>query len=531
MTGSKIHTNRTMKTIKIIKAILLSLVMLSPLYTQAALSSKNVELAQGRYQGVALEQNVIGYLGIPYAKPPIGQLRWQLPQPLTTSKQTKKQLNLANEFAARCMQNRVFDDIIFRSQQQSEDCLYLNVWSRSDNKNAPVYVYFHGGGFIVGSGDEARYDGEAFAKQGIVFVSVNYRLGVFGFLSHPELSKETQYQGSGNYGLYDQQAAIQWVKDNIKQFGGNPEHIVLGGESAGSISVSAQLLTSLNKNLLKGATAQSGSMLGLDFSSRSLSTGESEGLALQQALGLQNLEQMRELTAEQLLKQATEKRFVWFRPVIDGNFFTDDPHKLYAQGKYNQVPLLTGVNSQESAYQAVLGPVANKQKLTQKDWHAAIEKLYPENADKVKVLYPASTPEQIIEMAQQLASDRFLSMSTWLWADAVSQKQATQVYYYLYARPRPSPSTDRGAAHAAEIEYALGNLRYNKVYDWQPADYKTSEQMQKYFIQFIKTLNPNRVDMPKWPLFSQDKRLVLDEVISVEDIGYLRERYKVLQKL
>ncbi|EWH11395.1 carboxylesterase [Catenovulum agarivorans DS-2] len=498
---------------------------------QAHASANIVKLNQGQYQGVELEQGVVGYLGVPFAKPPVGELRWKLPQPIELSASKKEVIHQANQFAARCVQNRIFNDIIFRSNKHSEDCLYLNIWSKADNKNAPVYVYFHGGGFAVGSGDEARYDGEAFAKQGIVFVSVNYRLGVFGFLSHPELSKETNYKGSGNYGLYDQQAAIQWVKNNIKQFGGNPEHIVLGGESAGSISVSAQMLTSLNKNLLKGVTAQSGSMLGLDFSSRSLAEGEDEGVALQHAIAATSVDAMRKLSAEQLLKKATEKRFVWFKPVIDGKFFTDDPHKLYAQGKYNQVPLLTGVNTQESSYKAVLGQVADKKKLTQADWHAAIEKLYPDNADKVKVLYPASTPEQILEMAQQLASDRYLSMSTWLWADAVSQRQPKQVYYYLYARPRPSPSTDRGAAHAAEIEYALGNLRYNKVYDWQAADYKTSEQMQKYFIQFIKTLNPNRVDIPNWPLFKQDKRMVLDNELSVEDIGYLRERYKVLQKL
>ena len=187
------------------------------------------------------------YLGVPFAKPPVGQLRWKAPQPLENWKGVKQ----TKKFGPRPIQGIVFGDMNSRSDGLSEDCLYLNIWSpvRNDKKNLPVLVYFYGGGFVAGDGSEPRYDGASMAKKGIVVLTVNYRLGLFGFLSHPELSAETSYKGSGNYGLLDQHAALKWVQENISAFGGDPKRVTIAGESAGSISVSAQMASPLSKGL------------------------------------------------------------------------------------------------------------------------------------------------------------------------------------------------------------------------------------------------------------------------------------------
>src|SRR5215813_2321867 len=276
-------------------AILLSLTL-----TAGALAQDLVKVANGALEGVSDKRSgVRSFKGVPFGEPPLGDFRWKPPQPVKNWQGVRK----ADKFGPRCMQRQVFGDMGFRSNGMSEDCLYLNVWTpaKSGNEKLPVLVYFFGGGFVAGDGSEGRYDGESMAKKGIVAITVNYRLGVFGFFSHPELTKESPHHASGNYGLLDQNAALRWVQQNIAAFGGDPMKVTIAGESAGSISVSAQMASPLSKDLIAGAIGESGSILGA-LSAVPLAEGEKAGVKFAASLGkgdAPSLAELRAMTAEQ----------------------------------------------------------------------------------------------------------------------------------------------------------------------------------------------------------------------------------------
>ncbi|MGI4873950.1 MAG: carboxylesterase/lipase family protein [Janthinobacterium lividum] len=464
-----------------------------------SLTAGQAQTASGPLQGASLPSGIHVFKGVPYAAPPVGSLRWQAPQPVKPWATPRP----ATEFGPRAMQLPLFSDMQFRSNGVSEDCLYLNVWTgaQTAQERRPVLVYFYGGGFLAGDGSEPRYDGESLARRGIVTVTVNYRLGVFGFLAHPELTKESPHHAAGNYGLLDQAAALQWVRANIAAFGGDPHRVTIGGESAGSFSVSAQLASPLAQHLVAGAIGESGSLLSLQPLA-TLPQAEQEGVAFAAAVDAGSLAALRALPAQQLLEAAGKPGAVRFRPVVDGYFLPQQPAALYQAGRQAHVPLLVGWNSQESGPQGILAQAA----LTVENYRAAVQKLYPDHAADVLRLYPAATDADVAPAATDLASDRFIGYSTWKWADAHAHTSGRPVYRYLYARPRPAlaatptvPPADQGAVHSAEIEYALGNLAANKVYAWMPDDYRLSEQLQTYFANFIKTSNPNGAGLPNWP--------------------------------
>src|SRR6476660_8898915 len=253
----------------------LLLLMFTTSVTIAQLNGEapRVKIANGTLEGVN-ESGIKTFKGVPFAAPPVGNLRWREPQPVQNWSGVRK----ADKFGPRAMQLPVFGDMNFRSDGMSEDCLYLNVWTpaKTENEKLPVLVYFYGGGFIAGDGSEPRYDGESLARRGIVAVTVNYRLSVFGFFAHPELTKESAHHASGNYGLLDQSAALRWVKQNIAAFGGDPNKVTIAGESAGSVSVSAQMASPLSKDLIAGAIGESGSIVGT-LSAVPLAEGEENG--------------------------------------------------------------------------------------------------------------------------------------------------------------------------------------------------------------------------------------------------------------
>jgi para-nitrobenzyl esterase len=311
-----------------------------------------VKTASGAVTGIIEKSGVLAYKGIPYAAPPVGNLRWQPPQPPAAWTGIRK----ADHFGPRTMQAPIFGDMNFRSDGMSEDCLYLNVWTpaRKSAKLLPVLVYFYGGGFVAGDGSEPRYDGESMARKGIVSLTVNYRLGVFGFFSHPGLTKESPAHASGNYGLMDQWAALKWVKENIAAFGGDPKRVTIAGESAGSIAVSAQMASPLAKDLFAGAIGESGSVLGA-LSAIPLAKGEAAGVEFAKSIGAESLQELRALQADSLLQAATRFGAFRFPVTVDGYFFTKDPYEVYAAGEQAHVPLLAGWNSQEMGYQAILG--------------------------------------------------------------------------------------------------------------------------------------------------------------------------------
>ena len=437
------------------------------------------------------------FKGVPFASPPVGDLRWQPPQPVKNWKGVRK----ASQFGPRCMQRPIFSDMKFRSNGMSEDCLYLNIWTpaKSGKERLPVLVYFYGGGFVAGDGSEPRYEGESLARKGIVALTVNYRLSVFGFLAHPELTKESSHHASGNYGLLDQNAALRWVQQNIAAFGGDPKKVTIAGESAGSSSVSAQMASPLSKNLIAGAIGESGSVIG-SSSALPLVDAEQNGIRFATMVGATSLAALRAMPAEQLL-EATAKPGIRYNAIaVDGYFFPKPPHEIYAAGEQARVPLLAGSNSEESGHSAVL----MQEKPTLENYRSALQRLYGDKADEVFRVYPASTEPEVIVAARDLASDRFIGYSTWKWLDVATRTGGKPTYYYNYARPRPAMRAEMGNSsagdgkspsaaakplprsrrvHSAEIEYAMGNLDSNTVYAWTADDYTVSEDYARVLRQ------------------------------------------------
>ena len=470
-------------------------------------------IIEGEYH---TEDGIQTYLGVPYAKPPVGELRWKAPQPLEPWEGVK----MTKKFGPRAMQAPIFGDMKFRSNGISEDCLYLNIWTQAKRNTTglPVLVYFYGGGFSAGDGSEPRYDGESMAKKGIVAVTVNYRLNVFGFLAHPDLSAEAPYKGSGNYGLLDQQAALQWVAKNIAAFGGDPAKITIAGESAGSVSVSAHMASPLSKDLIAGAIGESGASINPTLFPLSMEDAEKEGVEFVEKAGYTSIEELRALSSRDIYEIFKESGRFGFSPAIDGYFFPKSLPEIFEAGEQAQVPLLLGWNSAELPAMALMGG----QPLTEENYVKTVQGLYPERHEKVLELYPHSTETELEYSATALISDRFISYSTWKWFDLHRKNSNQAVYRYLYSKLRP-PLVDQnrmsglaggtmektenappepkalGAPHACEIEYCMGNLHLVEDYAWTEEDYKVSETMQKFFVNFIKKGNPNGIMLPKWP--------------------------------
>ena len=482
------------------KLIFLTIIFLTA--AGVAFAADQVRTANGVVEGRGRQRSGVRiFRGIPFAQPPMGELRWREPQPV----QNWNGVRPAVDFGPRCMQAPIFDDMRFRSNGMSEDCLYLNVWTpaRSNRQRLPVLVYFYGGGFVTGDSSEPRYDGESMAAKGIVVVTVNYRLGVFGFLAHPLLTRESPHKASGNYGLLDQNAALRWVQQNISNFGGDPRRVTIGGESAGSISVSAQMASPMSKDLIAGAIGESGAITGT-LSAVTLAKGEEAGSKFTASLGVQSIAALRAMPAEQILEPASKGGWASvgrFPIVRDGYFFPANPATLYGQGLQAHVPLLAGWNSEELGWQALLG----RDEPTPENYRKVLEKLYGARAGEVLKHYPGTTREEVIQSATDLAGDRFIAYSTWNWMEYHTHGTSAPVYRYLYTHPRPAARGQnapaaRGAVHSAEIEYALGNLKLSEdVYPWTGDDYRVSTTMQNYFANFIKKGDPNGRGLPEWP--------------------------------
>ena len=455
------------------------------------------------------------YFGVPFAKPPVGNLRWKSPQPADNWQGVKS----TKAFGPRPVQAIVFGDMNSRSDGLSEDCLYLNVWTpaKRNTTGLPVLVYFYGGGFVAGDGSEPRYDGAAMAKKGIVVVTVNYRLGIFGFFAHPELSKEASYKGSGNYGLLDQQAGLKWVQKNIAAFGGDLKRVTIAGESAGSISVNGQMASPLSKDLIAGAIGESGAGINPTLSPVPLAEAEKTGLEFATKAGYTSLAQLRALSTRDLYEIYAESKRFGFPTVIDGYFYPKTIPEIFKAKEQAQVPLLLGWNSTEISGMAFM----QGQPYTEENYVKKVKEAYPNDHAEVLKLYPYSSPKEIEWSATMLASDRFIAYSTWKWFDLHRKNSSKPVYRYLYSKLRP-PLVDKsltpglaggtvrgqqgpprhepiGAPHACEIEYCMGNLDLVKDYAWTDDDYKVSETMLSYFANFIINGNPNGDKLPEWP--------------------------------
>ncbi len=494
------------------RKLFLSLALLLVMGAVCAQENVQVRTSQGVLEGT-YESGIKVFKGVPFAAPPVGDLRWKAPQPVEKWAGVRK----AVEFGPNPMQQPVFGDMNFGTKAMSEDCLYLNIWTpaKKMDERLPVLIYFNGGGLMAGSGSEPRYAGMSMARRGIISITANYREGIFGFFAHPQLSKETSYKGSGNYGFMDQVAAIQWVKDNIAAFGGDPSRITIVGESAGSMSVSALMASPLCKGLFAQAMGSSGSVVGFKKIA-TLKEAEKAGEAKARQIGCKSIKELRALSAEGLMEKAAVNSVPVYN--VDGYFMLEQPYDVYAKGDQVKVPLLVGGNS----YEMSPGFLLMGKPATVDNLKASVQQTFGDATGEVVKTYGINSDVDVEGAAGiQLASDMFIGFSTWKWGEMHRLTSGQPVYRYNYCHPRPdmllkdkvaglaggvqdkvdgAPEVPKfkGAVHSADIEYAMGTLPTNRIYDWQPEDYVVSDLFIGYYANFIKTGNPNGLGLPDW---------------------------------
>ena len=486
----------------------------------------------GAVQGITTADGTIRvYKGIPYAAPPVGDLRWKPPQPVTSWSDTRPAL----EFAPRCAQGHIYDDMVFRDKGGSEDCLYLNVWTpaASPEGRLPVMVWIHGGGFIAGASSEPRQDGENLARKGVVVVTLNYRLGVFGFLAHPDLTRESEHKASGNYGLLDQVAALDWVHRNIAAFGGDPGNVTIFGESAGSLSVSALMASPLTRGLFQKAIGESGAFFGSTLPAKPLEPAEQTGVDFAKSMGADSIAALRAKSTEEVLQASLKPHPFRFSADLDGYFLPEAVSAIYASGKQAHVPLLAGWNADEGSYHQIL----EKDPPTPENFAKHVHALYGDKADALLILYRGATEDEVKRAGSDLAGARFIAFGTWKWIDMHTATGGSPVYRYEFDQAPPMAAGDkgesRGAYHSAEIEFVFGALP-SKNLPWSPDDMKLSDLMGNYWCNFAKTGNPNGPGLPEWPVYNADGRYEVMHLVdgnSVAAPDAHRAQYEFLDSL
>ena len=495
------------------KRILLSGFLLICLQPIVSAQSGIIDTKYGKVEGYK-EENIRIFKGIPFAAPPVGNLRWKAPQPPVAWKGIKKCV----AFSASPIQPKPVPFLCWSKEfiappaPLSEDCLYLNVWTGASaaSEKRPVFVWIYGGGFISGSAACVIYDGLEYAKKGIVFVSINYRVGALGFMAHPELTKEGN-GSSGNYGLMDQVVALQWVKENIAAFGGDPSNVTIGGQSAGSISVYALIASPSARGLFQRTIAESGGIFG-SFKMSTLEEGEKTGIALQQKLHADNLKAMRNLPADSILSanpgMDESGRFqsdLHFAPVRDGIFLPADFDKAFKEGKMNTVDFLGGWVTDEMTMFGI-------EKTSKEKFIQTVHEEFGDKAEKLIALLPHADSAEASASLVELHLITFGVTSPYM----MSQYNARLNYIYEFSHvPVDKPGfPNYGAFHTADVPFALYNLH---AWDrpWRPSDYTTEKNMSAYWIQFIRTGNPNVAGLPVWDPYKTGMTLEIgDDLIS-----------------
>ncbi|HEY1579518.1 MAG TPA: carboxylesterase family protein [Terracidiphilus sp.] len=483
-----------------------------------------VKTAQGKVVGKTINNGKVrAFMGLPYAAPPVSDLRWKAPQPAAKWKGDRD----ATKYGAHCAQGRVFEDMVFQDGVGSEDCLFLNVYTPADakkNSKLPVMFWIHGGGYSGGASSEPRHNGDFLPLKGVVLVTINYRLGVFGFLVTDELAKEGN-GSAGNYGLLDMVAALQWVKKNIGNFGGDSNNVTIFGESAGSFAVSTLMASPMAQGLFQKAIGESGAAFpsALNLGGESVNErAEIDGKWVAK-LGVKDLAELRALSTDKILDAARTKGAVGFAPVLDGKFLTEPVPDTYAAGKQAHVPLLAGWNADEG------GPVAK----TVPGWKEYATKQFADRADEFLKLYPGDTDEQVVRSATDFSGDQFIAFGTWKWLEAHRKTGDSPVYRYhfeLAALPsKYHPGTH--AFHSDDIEYVFGTLDTRPGETVRPEDRELSEAMMTYWTNFAKTGDPNGLGVPNWPKYDNtDNSLIHLNIPITSGPDATRDRYLFLLK-
>lgn len=458
--------------------------------------TEQVKVTGGTIQGTLTEDMAI-YKGIPFAAPPVGDLRWKAPQPVIPWEGVLE----TNEFAPAAMQGG--------NANCSEDCLYLNVWTpaKTTKDKLPVFVWIYGGGFAGGATSDPLFDGKVFAENGVVYASIPYRLGKLGFMAHPELSAENEHHVSGNYGILDLVAALQWIHDNIEKFGGDPAKVTIFGESAGGIAVSMLCASPLTKGLISGAISESGGSFGParpttypGENMRLLKDAEQDGLGIMADLGCSSLEELRALPAEKLMSRGLTPGGGW--PIVDGYVIPDDQYKMYEAGNYNDIPVLIGYNSDEGAS---FGGASDPQSHI-----ASVQERYGKFADALLEVYPV-TETEVPKSARDLMRDAAFGWQTWAWARLQTETGKSPAYLYYFDQhpdyPEDSPRAGYGSPHGSEMEYVFHKLNPMKSRD--EIETTLEDQVFRYWINFAKYGNPNGEGLPQWDAFSVAKQTML----------------------
>ncbi len=476
----------------------ISLIILLCLSISAKAQNPIVKIANGKIKGtINIDKTVRIFKGIPFAAPPMGDLRWKAPQPVQNWKGIKQTM----AFSRSPTQNRPepflcwSEEFIAQPESLSEDCLYLNVWttSKSKKEKQAVFVWIYGGGLSSGSANCAIYDGEEMAKKGVIFVSINYRVGVMGFMAHPELSKESGNNASGNYGILDQITALKWIQKNIAAFGGDPNNVTIAGQSAGAFSVTALIASPLTKDLFHKAIPQSGGLLANILLSQNLAKAEEGGLRFMKKANTNSIAELRKKTAEELQILSNNQDAGRFGITLDGFTLPINLMEHFKKGLHNQTPVLTGWVTGDGSF---LGDAP----MTVEEYKKEAQSKYGDKADMFLSIFPAATVDEVKTVKQKLTLLSFAGMPSHLLASF--NKKKSYLYQFSHVPPDKPNFPNYGAFHTSEVPYVLHTLHTWKR-PWQQLDKELENIISSYWVNFAKTGTPNGANLPEWKSYDK----------------------------
>jgi para-nitrobenzyl esterase len=501
---------------RLLLGIALAVLMMSCTGTQnkSKILDTTVKTQYGTIKGTVNESETVAmFKGIPFAAPPVGDLRWREPQPPEAWEGVRD----ASKFGANPIQvnNRrlPWTDEFMIKGESSEDCLFLNVWTpaKSVSDKLPVMVWIFGGGLQEGSGSIDAYDGEELAKKGIIVVSINYRVGLMGFFAHPELTAESIHKSSGNYGFLDQLAALKWINANITEFGGDPQRVTICGQSAGSRSVHALTASPLAKGLFRGAIANSGASMDRFTSFGTLADAEKNGLEFAKTKGASTVAQLRAMSAADLIANSPR-----FGACIDGYYLPEDMVSIFKNGQQNDVPTMTGMVADEGSSSEDYG------KGTKADYIEKAKKNYGAKADEFLSLYPVNSDADVASMSIEAARENG-RIATYKWAIFRGTTAKTPVYTYYFERGIPWPEhPEFGAFHTSDIPRFFNNLK-KLDRPWTDEDRVLADKASSYWVNFVTNGDPNGAGLPVWPVFDANKMETLKLNAVIEPITIANE--------